>query len=74
MSKYWIEKVGWHQVGVLPPENRFRKNNKKKLKEIEDFLSVRQGRFFYDFRVNTDTWAIWLRKKEMPFNIQTSRK
>lgn len=63
----------WHWICLLPPEYRFRKNNKKKLKEIEDYLSIKDGRNFYDFRVEVETWKIWLKKKQSPINIQTKR-
>lgn len=65
--------TGWHWICLLPEEYRFRKNNKKKLKEIEESLSIKDGRNFYDFRIEVETWKIWLKKKTITVNIQTRR-
>ena len=60
---------GWNAIAKLPEEYR-----KEDLKKIENFLSIRDGRDFYDFRIEPETWLIWLKKKEVPFNLTTSRK
>lgn len=63
---------GWNAVAVLPEE--YRTEDKDELTRIENFLSIRDGRDFYDFRIEPGPWYIWLKKKEIPFNMATSRK
>ncbi len=64
---------GWNAIATLPIEYRFRRNNKKKLKTLENYLAIKDGRVFYDFRIDTKTWLIWLKKKEVVLNIVTER-
>ena len=60
---------GWHAICVLPTEYR-----DMDTKKIEDHLSVKEGRWFYDFRIDPKTWYIWLKQKEAnQVNIVTSR-
>ena len=63
---------GWNAIAILPEE--YRTDDKKKLKEIEDFLSIRDGRIFYDFRIEPGPWYIWLKAKEVSINIVTTRE
>ena len=51
---------GWNAIAILPKEYR-----DMDLKEIEDFMCIRDGRDFYDFRIEPETWYIWLKKKNI---------
>ena len=59
---------GWNHIVTIPKE--FRHLDPK---DIEDIMSVRDGRVYYDFRVDPETWALWLKKKDIPINYKTSR-
>lgn len=62
---------GWHAVVSLPEEHR----DVNRIKEMEDFLSVQEGRYFYDFRIDPETWLVWLKQKDMrQINYVTSRE
>ena len=61
---------GWNAIAVLPEEYR-----DMDLKEIESFLSIQDGSTFYDFRIEPETWYIWLKAKDMNrINYVTSRE
>jgi len=59
---------GWNAIAIIPED--FRHLDPK---AIENEFSVRDGREFYDFRVDPDTWYLWLKKKEIPVNYTTKR-
>ncbi len=64
---------GWNAIAILPVEFRFAEDDKDALKKLEDFLSIKDGRDFYDFRIDPKTWLIWLKKKSTHLNIVTER-
>ncbi len=58
----------WNAIAILPKEYR-----DMDLKKIEEFLFIKDGRDVYDFRIDPETWYIWLKKKEAGLNIVTER-
>ena len=65
---------GWNAIVSLPQEYRFHRSNKKRLKELENHLSIKDGRDFYDVRIDPKTWLVWIKKKEVNLNIVVTRE
>ena len=59
---------GWNAIAVLPTEYR-----DMDLKVLEKDMCIQDGRDFYDFRIDPETFLIWLKKKDININIVTKR-
>ena len=73
MGKY-IQETGWHIVAIMPEEYRWdRRKGRKAVEAWQNSWAIKDGRDFYDFRIDPVTWRIWLKKKTKPFNFVTTR-